>query len=140
MFQVTNKALLPQENLKQVKKNLHVWVVTDGEWSHLKLPYRGVGANEMMHYIVGVFSKLQFPLKVSLLALFSEVHHLSFLLLPLLKITYKSPDSYTEYKEARFNIFVVYCHSDQIYEVEKTLINPLVNIFRPYFVFITFNV
>ena len=89
MFQVTNKALLPQENLKQVKKDLHVWVVTDGEWSYLKLPYRGMGPNEMMHYISGVFSKLQFPLKVSLLVLFSEVHHLSFLL-PLLKITYKS--------------------------------------------------
>ena len=139
MFQVTNKALLPQENLKKVKKDLHVWVVTDGEWSHLKLPYRGVGPNEMMHYISGVFSKLQFPLKVSLLVFFSEVNHLSFLL-PLLKITYMSLDSYNKYKEARFNIFVVYYYSDQIYEVEKTLINPLVNIFRPYFVFITFNV
>ena len=50
---------------------------------------------------------------------------------------YETDDTYSQYIGAGFNFFTVYHHSHQQEEVHATIINPLVNIFRPFFVFIS---
>ena len=60
VFQLTDKKLLPERVQGQVQNNLHVWVVTNGEWSHLALPHE----DGISHHLIGVFNRLQHPLKV----------------------------------------------------------------------------
>ena len=51
-----------------------------------------------------------------------------------IQVTYESDHTYTVYKQEGF-----YHHTNQLDKVYRTLVDPLVNIFRPYFVFVTYD-
>ena len=56
-----------------------------------------------------------------------------------MQVKYETDDVYGGYHRAGFNFITVYHHTDQLDDVYETIINPLVNVFRPYFVFVTVN-
>ena len=62
VFQTADKALLPSEYRGLIQYSLHVWVVTEEQWSQLALPRSS--KTEVVSYLTGIFKKLQYSLKV----------------------------------------------------------------------------
>ena len=67
VFELSNSDLLPSNVQQHVRNDLHVWIVTDGQWSHLLLPYRNKVFQDILHHLIGVFINLQHPVKVAIL-------------------------------------------------------------------------
>ena len=65
VFELSNSVLLPSHVQQHVRNDLHVWIVTDGQWSHLLLPYWNKVFQDILHHQIGVFINLQHPVKVA---------------------------------------------------------------------------
>ena len=66
VFELSNSVLLPPHVQQHVRNDLHVWIVTDGQWSHLLLPYWNKVFQDILHHLIGVFINLQHPVKVAI--------------------------------------------------------------------------
>ena len=62
VFKITTTSLLTNEMKKDVTNNLHIWIFTGQERNHVLLPYNS--PNRMKLYLIGIFNRLKFPLKV----------------------------------------------------------------------------
>ena len=58
----TTSSLLTNEMKKDVTNNLHIWIFTGQERNHALLPCNSL--NRMKLYLIGIFNRLKFPLKV----------------------------------------------------------------------------
>ena len=50
VFELSNSVLLPPHVQQHVRNDLHVWIVTDGQWSHLLLPYWNKVFQDILHH------------------------------------------------------------------------------------------
>ena len=65
IFLTHDKNLLPDDVISHVKRNIHVWIITDNQWGEIYLPVRPPDSSEVMHILIQHFSKLSLPQTVS---------------------------------------------------------------------------
>ena len=99
---------------------------------------------DILHHLIGVFINLQHPVKVAILNLFIYMYD-------FLCGVYYSMNSVSDFLNLNLKLFlisiiiinllIIYHRSNQLKEVQRDIhvIDPLANVFRPYYVFITHN-
>ena len=75
VFELSNSDLLPSNVQQHVRNDLHVWIVTDRQWSHLLLLYWNKVFQDTLHHLIGVFINLQHPVKVAIMINISTCMH-----------------------------------------------------------------
>ena len=134
VFELSNSDLLPSNVQQHVRNDLHVWIVTDGQWSHLLLPYYNKVFQDILHHLIKVFNNLQHPVKVAILNLFIYMYD-------FLCGVYYSMNSVSDFLNLNLKLFlisiiiinllIIYHRSNQLKEVQRDI--------QPYYVFITHN-